>query len=131
MAKMVKIHSTVTINVTTGLQNKDVTNPDAHVPDRLKISAEWPRHTVLIREGQHLYPVEIKTWNTVKALAEDKILTIGEEVEVENLSEEESKNVDTAKTAQKEFRLGEVEEDRPRRRKNLADILGEEDTNKE
>ena len=131
MAKMVKIHSTVTINVTTGLQNKDVTNPDAHVPDRLKISAEWPRHTVLIREGQHLYPVEIKAWNTVKALAEDKILTIGEEVEVENLSEEESKNVDIAKTAQKEFRLGEVEEDRPRRRKNLADILGEEDANKE
>lgn len=126
MAKMVKIHSTVTINVTTGLQNKDVTNPDAHVPDRLKVSAEWPRHTVLIREGQHLYPVEIKSWNTVKALADDKILTIGEEVEVNDLSEEETKNVEIAQTAQKEFRLGE-NEDKPRRRKNLADIIGEDD----
>ena len=128
MAKMVKIHSTVTINVTAGLQNKDVTNPDAHVPDRLKVSAEWPRHTVLIREGQHLYPAEIKSWNTVKALANDKILTIGEEVEVEDgkLSEEESKLVESAQAAQREFRLGEPE-DKHRRRRNLAEMVGEDD----
>ena len=124
MAKMVRIHSTITINVTTGLQHKDVTNPDAHIPDRLKVSAEWPRHTVLIREGQHLYPAEIKNWNTVKALANDKVLTIGEEIETDNLSEEELKNVDTAKSAQTEFRLGEPEKI-TRRRKNLAEIIDE------
>lgn len=131
MAKMVKIHSTMTINVTAGLQNKDVTNPDAHVADRLKVSAEWPRHTVLIREGQHLYPAEIKNWNTVKALANDKILTIGEEVEVDEskLTEEESKHVEHAKAAQTEFRLGEPDEGRSRRRRNLADMVGDGDNN--
>ena len=44
MAKFVQIQSDVTIRVTTGLQNKDVTNPDAHVPDRLKVNPEWPKH---------------------------------------------------------------------------------------
>lgn len=74
----VRIQSTKTINVTMGLHNQDVTNPDAHIPDRLKVNPLWPKLTVLIREGVHWYPSEIAEWPTVKALANDKILTIGE-----------------------------------------------------
>lgn len=74
----VRIQSNVTINVTMGLQNQDVTNADAHVPDRLKVNPLWPKLTVLIRQGVHWYPSEIAEWPTVKALVEDKVLTIGE-----------------------------------------------------
>ena len=74
----VRIQSEKTIQVTCGLQNQDVTNPDAHVADRLKISPMWPQCTVLIHQGAHVYPSEIAEWPTVKALANDKILTIGE-----------------------------------------------------
>lgn len=74
----VRIQSNATINVTMGLQNQDVTNADAHVPDRLKVNPLWPKLTVLIRQGVHWYPSEIAEWPTVKALVEDKVLTIGE-----------------------------------------------------
>lgn len=76
--KYVRIQSNQTIQVTCGLQHEDVTNPDAHVPDRLKVSPSWPTCSVVISAGAHLYPSEIATWPTVKALAKDKILTIGE-----------------------------------------------------
>lgn len=76
--KFVRIQSTKTINVTMGLHNQDVTNPDAHIPDRLKVNPLWPKLCVLIHEGVHWYPSEIAEWPTVKALVEDKILTIGE-----------------------------------------------------
>lgn len=78
MSKFVRIQSNETIHVTCGLQNKDVTNADAHVPDRLKVSATWPKAIVLIQRGAHMYPSEIAEWPTVKALAKDKVLTIGE-----------------------------------------------------
>ena len=78
MSKFVRIQSNETIHVTCGLQNKDVTNADAHVPDRLKVSATWPKAIVLIQKGAHMYPSEIAEWATVKALAKDKVLTIGE-----------------------------------------------------
>lgn len=81
MNKFVRIQSTCTIEVTAGLQLQDVTNPDAHIGDRLKINPLWPKLTMLIREGVGLYPVEILEWNTVKALADSKILTIGEQVD--------------------------------------------------
>lgn len=126
MAKMIRIQSDVTITVTCGLQHKDVTNPDAHVADRLKVSAEWPRHTVLIRQGAHFYPAEIKDWNSVKALANDKVLTLGEEKEIDEsqLSEEEAKFVNTAKEAKEEF---ETEDGgKRRRRRSLGEIAGEE-----
>lgn len=82
MSKFVRIQSNETIHVTCGLQNKDVTNADAHVPDRLKVSATWPKATVLIEKGAHMYPSEIAEWATVKALAKDKVLTIGEFTDV-------------------------------------------------
>lgn len=108
MAKMVQIHSNVTIRVTTGLQNEDVTNPDAHIPDRLKVNPEWPKYQVLIRAGQGMYPAEIAEWPSVKALAADKILTIGaiSEVDDSTLTPEQQKDVQTAKEAKEEFKLG-------------------------
>lgn len=83
MAKMIRIQSTTTITVTSGLQLKDVTNPDAHIPDRLKVSALWPRATVDIKAGIGYYPVEIAEWPSVKALEKDGIFTLGEIVESE------------------------------------------------
>lgn len=74
----VRIQSNMTINVTAGLQCKDVTNADAHIPDRLKVNPAWPHATCLIRQGVGIYPSCIAEWNTVKALAKDKVLTIGE-----------------------------------------------------
>lgn len=83
--KTIRIQSKVTITVTAGLQYKDMTNPDAHVPDRLKVSAEWTKNTVQILEGVGEYPEEIISWPSVKALIKDKILTVqtisNEEVE--------------------------------------------------
>lgn len=110
MAKFVQIQSDVTIRVTTGLQNKDVTNPDAHVPDRLKVNPEWPKHQVLIRKGAHRYPVEIAEWPSVKALAADKILTIGstEEVDEDKLNELEQKDFNTVSEATREFKMPDV-----------------------
>lgn len=101
MAKFVQIQSSITIKVTTGLQNKDVTNPDAHVADRLKVNPEWPKHQVLIREGAHRYPAEITNWPSVRALANDKILTIGSisEVAESDLNDEERVSLNTATEA--------------------------------
>lgn len=105
--KMVQIQSSITIRVTCGLQNEDVTNPDAHVPDRLKVNPEWPKHQVLIRKGIQKYPVEIKAWPSVQALAKDKILTIADldEVDVDDLTDEERKNVQIITEAENEFKL--------------------------
>lgn len=74
----VRIQSSVNVNVTAGLQCKDVTNADAHIPDRLKVNPAWPKATCLIRAGAGIYPSCITEWPTVKALAKDKVLTIGE-----------------------------------------------------
>lgn len=78
MKNYVKIQSSVTINVTPGLQNQDVTNADAHIPDRLKVNAVWPKLIVLIKAGQHWYPAEIAQWPSVIALVNAKLATIGE-----------------------------------------------------
>lgn len=125
MAKLVQIQSSTTIRVTTGLQNKDVTNPDAHVPDRLKVNPLWPKHMVLIKAGVGFYPVEIKDWPSVKKLAEDKVITIGQEVEQE-ADEKQTKDIATAQAAKEEFNLGQVE-GRRRRGRSLNEIAGGED----
>ena len=74
--QFVKIQSKINITVTAGLQGKDVTNPDAHVADRLKISALWPKCTVDIHEGVGYYPAYIAEWGSVKGLEKDEILSI-------------------------------------------------------
>lgn len=97
----VRIQSSKTIKVTAGLQLQDVTNKDAHVADRLKVNPLWPKTTVLIREGAGIYPSEIATWPTVKALQKDGILTIGDYLDT--ASEEEQKVKTDLQNATKEI----------------------------
>lgn len=80
----VYIQSNMSIVVTAGLQNDNVTNPDAHVPDRLKVNPVWPKLRMMIKAGRHIYPKLITEWNSVKALVKDGIITIGEEVDSPN-----------------------------------------------
>lgn len=72
----VQISSTKTIQVTCGLQFQDVTNKDAHVPDRLRVLEKWSGFTILVRKGAYDYPIEILEWPTVKSLIEAKIFTV-------------------------------------------------------
>lgn len=74
----VKIQSTRTIHVNPGLTYEDVTNRKSDIPNRMKVNPTWPNMIVQIREGIGWYPAEIVNWNTVKALAADNIITIGE-----------------------------------------------------
>lgn len=76
--KYVRIQSTMNIAVTAGLQVQDLTDKNAPIADRLKVQAAWPKLTVLIEKGQHVYPIEIVEWETVKALENAGVLTIGE-----------------------------------------------------
>ena len=118
MSKLVRIQSTKTISVTPGLYYKDVTNPDAHVPDRLKISAEWPKASLMIYEGVREYPAEIVNWPTVKSLIADKILTVGEVSEAmgesQKLVEEFERKMESVeglkKTSKKSKKLDEIAE---------------------
>lgn len=75
---------------------------------------------VLIKQGVGFYPVEIKDWPSVKKLAEDKVITIGQEVEQEP-DEKQAKDIATAQEANNEFRLNDVEGGR-RRRRSLSEI---------
>lgn len=120
MNELIRIQSKVTINVTPGLQGKDVTNPDAHIPDRLKVSPEWTRCTVLIKAGVGTYPAEIAEWNTVKALVKDEIITIGgfedakteeQQKEVETF-ERKIDSVEGTKTKRKRASLEQLTEDK-------------------
>ena len=77
------------ISVTPGLQAMDVTNVDAHVPDRLKINSLWAKAVVDIKQGVGRYPAYITEWNTVKALVKDEVLTIGDYTN--DVSEDEKK----------------------------------------
>ena len=84
MKDYVYIQSNTSIVVTSGLQNDNVTNPDAHIPDRLKVNPVWPKLRVMIKAGRHIYPSLIVEWNTVKSLVKDGVITIGEEVDNPN-----------------------------------------------
>ena len=124
--KYVRIHSQKTIQVTCGLQNKDVTNPDAHVADRLKISPSWPRCSIIISEGSHLYPSEIAEWKTVKALTKDKVITIGEFTD--NEDKDDKVDVKTMKTTLvNELKMQGIvnSQNESKEQKKLADIAGE------
>ena len=70
--QFVRIQSDETINVTMGLSYNDVTNPDAHIPDRLKVQPSWASTTVLIKKGTGFYPAYIAEWSTVQRLVQDK-----------------------------------------------------------
>ena len=85
MKEYVYIQSTMDITVTAGLQNEDVTNPDAHIPDRLKVNPVWPKMRIMIEQGRHIYPKLIAEWDTVKSLVKAGILTIGEDADKDGL----------------------------------------------
>lgn len=73
----VRISSTKTIRVTCGLQFEDVTNKDAHIPDRLRVLEKWSGFCILITKGEpKTYPSEILEWPTVKSLIDAKVLTV-------------------------------------------------------
>ena len=108
----VRIQSSQNIRVTMGLNCEDVTNKDAHVPDRLKINPLWPKLTVLIAQGANWYPAEIAEWNTVKALVEQGILTIGE------YSDEADEKV----VGEKAALVKNIEETERRQTKSLNDL---------
>lgn len=94
MKDYVYIQSTISIMVTAGLQYDDVTNPDAHIPDRLKVNPVWPKLRIMIKAGRHVYPKLVTEWPTVKALVKDGILTIGEEVDSPDNAKMEEKAAD-------------------------------------
>lgn len=115
----VRIQSNVNIQVTGGLQNDDVTRVDSDIPDRLKVSPQWPKLVVMIVKGAGIYPSEIVEWKTVKALARDKIITIGEFLE----------SPETEAEATVKSNLGaaiEAEQKRTRKQFRLADVSEEE-----
>ncbi len=75
----VQIHSSITINVTGGLEYLNLTNPKLiNVKDSLKISPQWPKSTITIKEGQHYYPSEVADYKTVKKLVSLGKLTISQ-----------------------------------------------------
>lgn len=88
----VKIQSSVNIKVTCGLECKDMTNHDSDIPNRLKVSAEWPKCAVLVKAGAHWYPATIVDWPTVRALADKGILTIGEYADDKGDCEQEAES---------------------------------------
>ena len=102
----VRIQSSMTITVTSGLQCNDVTNKDAHIPDRLKVAPEWPKYSIQIMQGVGDYPAEIAKWNTVKALVEAGVMTISQstnEVKEEDMAKVEALN---AKKEEKQGKRG-------------------------
>lgn len=124
----VKIHSNVTIQVTAGLQNQDVTNPDAHVPDRLKISPVWPTSIVKIKQGQHTYPSEIVNWNTVQSLAKQEIITIGQFVnEADGEAEQMKANIREAGLEEKVEKVEKETKKEVKKEIKLSEIAGEEE----
>lgn len=122
--QFIKIQSTMNITVTAGLQGLDVTNADAHVPDRLKVQSLWPKLTVDIHEGVGSYPAYIKDWNTVKALVRDKVLTIGEVVESEITEDEKAKKAALDENM-KEVDNALGKKDKKNKDVKLEDIAGE------
>ena len=97
MKKYVYIQSELNIMVTKDLDFNDFTRKDSDVPNRMRISPIWSRLTVMIKQGQHLYPAEIAEWKTVKSLVEAGKMTIGTYTDsgdenVLNQSEELEKN---------------------------------------
>ena len=98
MKKFVRIQSDIDIVVTAGLQSINMSNRDAHVADRLNVKSAWVGTRVLITKGTGYYPAEIKTWDSVQALAKDKLLTVGEESDTVDGTPEEVKKAEETVT---------------------------------
>lgn len=120
--KFVSIQSSIDIAVTAGLQMLDVTNKDAHIPDRLKVQALWPRVTVMIYKGVGKYPAEITEWESVKKLVEAKILTIGQ---IDEEATEAEKEVANKLDIEMEDIKSQIAAMKKEKKKNLAEIAEE------
>lgn len=81
MKNYIRIQSKIDVAVTAGLQSINMSNKDAHVADRLNVKSAWVGTRVLIHKGVGIYPNELKTWDSVKSLVRNGILTLGEEYE--------------------------------------------------
>jgi len=81
MSKFVVIQSEITVRVTGRLDHINHTKVNSDIPNRMKISENWSMVNIKIEKGRHTYPAVITTWPTVKALENDKIITIGKEIE--------------------------------------------------
>lgn len=79
--KFVQISCSNPIVVTAGLQSIDSTNYRSPKADRLSVKPAWTRFRVLIKQGINWYPSEILEWNSVKDLAEQEIISIGNQAD--------------------------------------------------
>lgn len=124
MKKFVQISSTITIEVTGGLQSIDATNYRSNEKDRLNVKTAWTGLRVLIRKGVGYYPAEIKNWNTVKKLAELDKLTIGAEYDTcpdqERVEEEKNKIVNAMR--ENAAREAKIKKDRKLIEENAKEI---------
>lgn len=119
--KFVRISSERPIQVTCGLQYENFTDKKSQVADKLKVAPTWFDKMVILKQGSHFYPSEIAEWNTVKLLAKDKKITIGEftddcENDVEAINDKKRLKENDEKTKL---------ENEVKSEKKLADIAGE------
>ena len=121
--KFISIQSPINITVTPGLHAQDVTNPDAHIPDRLKVQPLWPKVTVDIFQGVRNYPAEIAEWPTVKALVKDKVLTIGSVINESVITDEEKQIEKDLKTNLEEIQ--KVIGKKKTKQVDLSELAGE------
>lgn len=115
----VRIQSSMTITVTSGLQCSDLSNESQqNIPNRLKVAPEWPKYSIQIMQGVGDYPAEIAKWNTVKALVEAGVMTISQ-------STNEAKEEDVAKVEALNDKKEEKQGKRGKKGKTLDELVEE------
>lgn len=120
MAKnFIRIQSKKNITVAAGLQSINMSNKNAHIPDRYNVASAWVGTRVLIREGIGYYPNEIKDWDAVKALVKDGILTLG--IEVDEVPENEMGVVTTVEETTTTKKRVRAEIEKYKKQKEAAD----------
>lgn len=104
MAKFIQIQSSKTIAVTQDLSSVDVTKTELKgIKDNIKrVLPNWVGTSVLILQGQHQYPAEIKNWKTVQALEKGGILTIGKEIAESDATDEAKEMAENLELAKQE-----------------------------
>ena len=115
----VRIQSSMTITVTSGLQCKDLSDDSQqNIPNRLKVAPEWPKYSIQIMQGVGEYPAEIAKWNTVKALVEAGVMTISQPTN-------EAKEEDVAKVEALNAKKEEKQGKRGKNTKSLDELVEE------
>lgn len=85
----------------------------------------WTKTRILIKTGVHDYPAEIKDWDTIKALAKNFIITIGEvkEGELTDVTMEEA--VKVKKQAESIAKEEKIANDKKKARKQKLEELAD------